>query len=63
MRTTCKRMPLFRKRVYPDPDWFDAIEGAVALFEDAVAQMTRDYHKAVKGLPMTERIVELEMTF
>lgn len=54
-------MPFYVKRVFPDPDWFDAILAAVTAFELAASLMVGDYLKAVKGLPMTERVVELEM--
>jgi hypothetical protein len=54
-------MPLYVKRVLPDPEWFDAILSAVAAFESVAAQMVADYRAAVAGLPMTERIVEMEM--
>lgn len=43
-------MPLWVKRVWPDQHYFAAIVDAVRTFE------------AVAGLPMTERIVEMEMS-
>jgi predicted Zn-dependent protease len=49
-------MPLYVKRVHPDPKWQDAIVAAVTQFEKAAALMAADYAKAVEGLPMTERI-------
>lgn len=48
-------MPLWVKRVYPDPEWQGAIVGAVRAFEQTAAQMIADYNAAVVGLPMTER--------
>lgn len=51
----CGGMPLWRKRVYPDPEWQGAIVGAVRAFEDRAAEMIADYTAAVQGLPMTER--------
>lgn len=48
-------MPLWIKRIYPDPEWQGAIVGAVRAFEQIAAQMIADYHTAVVGLPMTER--------
>ena len=57
----CGGMPLWVKRVEPDPKWQAAIVAAVAAFEEAVAQMVADYHKAVTGLPMTERLLIEEM--
>lgn len=49
-------MHLWTMRVYPDPAWADALAEAVRVFEDAAAQMTDTYTRAVVGLPMTERI-------
>lgn len=57
----CGGMPLWTKRVYPDPDWHKALPEAVRAFEAAAAEMTSKYLDAVVGLPMTERIVELDM--
>jgi len=57
----CGGMPLYVKRVEPDPEWFAIIVAAVAAFEETAAQMVADYRAATAGLPMTERIVELEM--
>ena len=61
----CGGMPLWTKRVYPDQKWREAIIVAVTQFEMAVTDMTAAYHKAVEGLPMTERVLEeeLEITF
>ena len=55
-------MPLYRIRVEPDERWFKAIKDAVELFEETAAQMVADYEAAVIGLPMTERVTEMEMT-
>jgi hypothetical protein len=57
----CGGMPLFPVRVEADERWQTAIVAAVAAFEEAAAEMTAAYHRAVVGLPMTERTVELEM--
>jgi len=54
-------MPMFRKRVYPDQRWFDAIVTAVEQFERVAAQMVADYATAVTDLPTTERILDLDM--
>lgn len=51
----CAGMPLWVKRVLPDQKWFDAIEAAVAAFEDTAAEMIRTYNESVAGLPMTTR--------
>jgi hypothetical protein len=52
----CGGMPLYVKRVYPDPEAHEAIKGAVASFELAAADMEGRYWAAVKGLPETERV-------
>jgi predicted phage-related endonuclease len=57
----CGGMPLYVKTVYPDPEWFEAIVAAVTSFELAASLMTQQYRDATKGLPMTERVVEMEM--
>jgi hypothetical protein len=57
----CGGMPLYRKRVEPDPRWFDALTAATASFEATAAQMVADYQKATKHMPATERVIELEM--
>jgi len=49
-------MPLFVKRVHPDPAWFDAITAACRQFETTAAEMTAAYTKAVDGLPTTDRL-------
>jgi len=57
----CGGMPLWVKRIEPDPDWHAAIIAAVDAFENAAAVMVGAYRNATKGLAMTERAVELEM--
>lgn len=60
----CSGMPLWTKRVAPDPKWQAAILEAVATFEEASADMVSRYTTATKNLPHTERIdhfAELEM--
>lgn len=57
----CGGMPLFMARVFPDPEWFEAIVVAVTSFELAASLMTEQYEAAVEGLPVTERVVEMEM--
>lgn len=56
-------MHLWTKRVTPDPRWHDAIIDALRVFERASEQMADKYLKAVEGLPMTERVVDLELVF
>jgi putative phage-type endonuclease len=58
-------MPLYVKRVYPDPQWNGAITAAVVAFEIAAERIVSDYLTRVDGLPATERIdpniVELKL--
>lgn len=49
-------MPLYRKRVEPLPEWFDAITAAARTFEANAAGIVADYEKRVADLPMTERL-------
>lgn len=55
-------MALFVKRVFPDERWFAAIEEACRTFEHAAESMANTYLERVDGLPVAERIVELEMS-
>jgi hypothetical protein len=57
----CGGMPLFVRRTYPDERWFSVILAAVEQFEETATEMVATYTEAVAGLPMTERILELEM--
>lgn len=57
----CGGMPLYVKRVEPDPEWFDAITEAVSRFEETAADIVATYATATKDMPATERTVELEM--
>jgi len=52
----CSGMPLWTKRVYPDPAWLIAIVDAVELFEQNAAEMISDYLHETKNLPPTEYI-------
>lgn len=54
-------LPLWVRRVFPDKHWHAAIVAAVEQFEKNAAEMVATYERAVKGLPMTERVVEMEM--
>jgi hypothetical protein len=58
-------MPLFVKRVFPDPDWFEAITAACIAFEATAKQTVADYRERVTNLPTTERVdfnrVELKL--
>lgn len=57
----CGGMPLWTKRVYPDPAWYKALPDAVRAFEAAAVEMTSNYLDAVVWLPMTERVIEMDM--
>lgn len=58
-------LPLWSKRVLPDPAWHAAIVAAVARFETTAAEMVAAYTAATDGLPITDRIdfniVELKL--
>lgn len=63
----CGGMPLWTKRVYPDPRWQRAIVEAVNDFEEVADTMRRRYDHAVEGLPLAEYIdhfpdVELKLS-
>ncbi|MBK0296482.1 hypothetical protein IAE22_31050, partial [Bacillus sp. S34] len=51
----CGGMPLYVKRVYPDQRWFEAILGALELFEVEAERITATYTARTNGAPMTER--------
>lgn len=60
----CSGMPLWTKRVHPDPRWFTAIIEAVAAFEESADDMHARYLESTDGLPATERLdhfAELEI--
>lgn len=52
----CGGMPLWVKRVTPDPVWQAAILAAVEHAEAEIADMLARYEEAVVGLPIAERI-------
>jgi hypothetical protein len=51
-------LPMWVKRVYPDPAWFAVIKDAVAQFEETAAQMVAAYTTATEGLAPTERVLD-----
>ena len=55
-------MPMWHKRVYPDPAWHEAIIAAAEGFETTAAEMTADYLAKTEGLPATERTTFMELT-
>lgn len=56
----CGGMPLFVKRVTPDPDWQAAIVAACIAFEESAGRMVDTYTAATANLPATKR-VDLEI--
>ena len=54
-------MPLFVKRVHPDPAWQAAITAACIRFEQTAARMAAAYDHKTKDMPATERVPDLEM--
>lgn len=48
-------LPMFVKRVLPDPKWHTAIAAAVAQFETTAAEMVIAYTQAATDMPATER--------
>lgn len=51
----CGGMPLYVKRVHPDPRWFGAIERAARRFEADVAHIIATFHERTASMPPTER--------
>lgn len=58
-------LPLWVKRVYPDPQWQAVIIAACRRFERVAAEMVSEYRARTAGLPATERFdpmkVELKL--
>ena len=52
----CGGMPLWVKRVEPQPKWFNAIVAAVETFEKNAAEMISKYGGSITGLHPTERL-------
>jgi hypothetical protein len=52
----CGGMPLYVKRVTPDPKWHKAIIDAVEYFEETAQQMIDKYEATVSGWPLADRI-------
>lgn len=53
-------MPLYVKRVLPDPKWFEAITDAAKVFEATAAAMIKTYAAAIDGKPIAPRIDHFE---
>lgn len=54
-------MPMWHKRVRPDPVWQDAIVTAVEQFETTATEMIAEYAALTDGLPPTKRLVYQDM--
>lgn len=52
----CGGMPLFVKRVEPDPQWQEAIAAALEAFDEAANDILTAYRENTTGLPITDRI-------
>jgi hypothetical protein len=57
----CGGMPMWRKRVLPDPLWAEAITAALEKFETTATEMVAAYEQATTDLPATQRVPSLEM--
>lgn len=58
-------MPLYIKRVYPDPDWRTVILDALDTFEDKAALMIDTYNTTTRGAPVAPYIdhyADIEMS-
>jgi hypothetical protein len=52
----CAGLPMWTKRVLPDPEWYSVIIAAVDACEREISEMTAAYQARAEGLPLTERI-------
>lgn len=52
----CAGLPMWTKRVLPDPKWQEAIAAAVIAFEKASDELATEYLTRAADLPATERI-------
>lgn len=52
----CSGLPMWTKRVLPDPEWHEAIVAAVDAFEKSAEALVGEYRAKSTGLPATERI-------
>lgn len=59
----CAGLPLFVRRVEPDPQWFAVITRAVQKFETEAAGVVAAFTDKTTGMPPTERIPDLELVF
>ena len=59
----CAGLPLYTKRVYPDPKWRDSIINAATLAEHAIGSMLQRWETATADLPPTDYIPTFEEIF
>lgn len=57
----CAGMPLWVKRIEPDPAWFEVITAATVKAYAAIAEIVNQWPYLTAGLPETERIDHTEM--
>jgi len=57
----CGGLPMYVKRVLPDPRWHEAIVAAVQGLEENASVMISAYGRNAQGLAQTERVIEMEM--
>lgn len=60
----CGGLPMFVKRVEPDPDIHEAIIAAATAFEERVAEIVQQYHSTLAAMPKvieTERREDMEI--
>lgn len=57
-------LPMWTKRVHPEPKWRDAIITAGTSADNAIAAMVQQWERATADLPTTEYVPDdMEMTF
>lgn len=60
----CGGMPLYVKRVHPDPKWHETIRLALTAYETQAAEMIATFTTRTKGAPIPERAPDIgELTF
>lgn len=56
----CAGMPLYVKRVHPDPQWKEVLIEAARTFETNAQAIVARYGPAIEGRPPTERLPDLD---
>tara|TARA_R110002012_G_scaffold321576_1_gene549927 strand:- start:62 stop:748 length:687 start_codon:yes stop_codon:yes gene_type:complete len=57
----CEGMPLFIKRVMPDPEMQQAIIDAAIMFNDQINELLHEYNQNAKGMPIAPRHEDTEI--